>query len=177
MAHRSTKPAAPPALDALQAEVAALKQGWQRTQADFENFRRRTAAEQQGRIETALGQRLLVFVPIAENLRRALTDRPSVTSDSTSTDRIQAWTSGIESIAHQFDQALSAAGISPIDPSPGTAFDPREHEALAHQPHVDHGHDTVIQVVERGYKAGNQVLTPAKVIVSSGSDTPPATKE
>lgn len=172
MAHRSSKSAASPTTEALKAEVDSLKQGWQRTQADFDNFRRRSADEQQGRIAAAVGQRLLSFLPVAENLRRALEELKSLSNDPASTERLPAWASGIPSIARQFDQALSAAGLSPIDPTPGTPFNPHEHEALSHQPHADHGHDTIIQVVERGYRVSDRVLVPAKVIVSSGKPEP-----
>lgn len=177
MAHRSSKSAASPTTEALKAEVDSLKQGWQRTQADFDNFRRRTANEAIERTAAAVGQRLLGFMPVAENLRRALIELKSLSNDPASTERLQAWASGIASIARQFDQALSAAGLSPIDPTLGTPFNPHEHEALSHQPHADHDRDTISQVVERGYKVGNRVLTPAQVIVSSGSDNPQGTKE
>ncbi len=154
--------------EALQAEVATLRQGWQRTQADFDNFRRRMIAEQQDRTVVAVGQALLNLTPVAENLRRALGELETLTAGADSTESWRAWANGVASIARQFDQALIAAGLSLIDPAPGTPFDPHEHEALTHQPHADHGTDTVTHVAERGYRAGGRVLAPAKVIVSAG---------
>lgn len=158
-------------LASIQAELETLRQGWQRTQADFDNFRRRTQAEQQDRTTTGIGQALVPLTSIAENLRRALGELDKLTGDVSTVEALRSWASGVGAIARQLDQALSAAGLTPIDPPPGSPFNPHEHEALTHQPHSDYGYDTIVQVIERGYRAGDRVLIPAKVIVSSGKST------
>lgn len=173
MTHRRTKPAASSTGSSqetvtLKEQVATLTQGWQRTQADFDNFRRRSQAEQADRAGYELGRALLTLTPVAENLRRAMTQFTTLSAPTT--EQLAAWATGIQSIARQFDQALTAAGLVPIEPQPGEPFNPHEHEALTHQPHVNHSVDTVTQVVERGYRVGNRVLVPAKVIVSSGRE-------
>lgn len=154
-------------IERLTSEVESLKQGWQRTQADFENFRRRTQGDQQQAVGIALGRTLMQLAPIGENLRRAVDHRPAANATS---QAVEAWADGVASIARQFDQALMAAGLDVIDPAAGQLFNPHEHEAIAHQHHSDHAVDTIIQVIERGYRVEQRVLQPAKVVVSAGSE-------
>lgn len=152
----------------LQAELETLRQGWQRTQADFDNFRRRTVTEQHERTALLVGQALQALIPIAENLRRAVGEFEKLNRETGTVDALRSWAGGVTAIARQFDQALANAGLTPIDPTPGEPFNPHEHEALSHQPHPVHSSDTVVQVVERGYKVNANVVAPAKVIVSAG---------
>ena len=158
---------------ALLAEIAALKQGWQRSQADFENFRRRTQLEEGDRIGLAVGTALLALTPIAENFRRALAQLATL-DGTASADQLAAWASGITTISRQFDQALLSAGLTTIQPNRGDPFNPHEHEALAYQAHPELASDTIVQVVERGYRRGQRILLPAKVVVSAGQPAPAA---
>ena len=155
-------------VEQLKLQLDEATRGWQRTQADFENFRRRTASDAAERTAIDVGRALLTFAPIAENLRRAIGELDRLNGATSTVESLRAWAAGVASIARQFDQALGAAGLTLIDPSPGDPFNPHEHEALTHQPHPDHSVDTVVQVIERGYQAGNRVISPAKVMVSSG---------
>ena len=156
-------------VEKLEIEIAELKVGWQRTQADFENFRRRSAQESNERTSIQVANALMAIAPVAENLRRALADAES--KPESTPEQMKAWLSGISQIARQLDQALSAAGLTSINPTPGEPFNPHEHEALTHQPHENHSVDSVTQVVERGYKVGQRVVQPAKVVVSAGPAT------
>ena len=166
-----TKSTSTTELAALKSQLSEATQGWQRTQADFDNFRRRTQAEQQDRAATEVGRALQALTPVAENLRRAVSDLETLKPETALVDQLRSWATGVQSIARQLDQALSAAGLTPIDPQPGEPFNPHEHEALTHQPHENHAADTVSSVIERGYKVGTRVLNPAKVTVSSGPRT------
>ncbi len=70
-------------------------------------------------------------------------------------------------VLQQLCGVLEAHGVEPI-PAHGEAFDPRVHEALSHLPSPDHAADMVMEEYERGYRIGDYVLRPAKVVVSSG---------
>ncbi len=154
-----------PELATIKADLDSMKLGWQRTQADFENFRRRTREEQTYRTATEVSRALADILPIAENLRRSLAEMKLKTELSTD---VEAWVSGIGQIARQLDAALAAAGITPVDPAAGAAFNRSEHGGVSHLPHPTQPADRIVHTVERGYRAGEQVLVPAKVVVSAG---------
>ena len=158
-------------LKQLEEEINQLRTGWQRTQADFENFRRRMVQDQHDRTAYEVANALMAIAPVAENLRRALADAESKTEATP--EQMKAWQNGVAQISRQLDQALSGAGLAPICPEPGEDFNPAEHEAISHLPSKEIALDMVIQTVERGYKVGNRVLTPAKVVVSAGSAVDP----
>ncbi len=129
----------------------------QRTQADFENYRKRTArdaAAAQARGVSKLARELL---PAIDNLERAL-----AVADSTSAGELA---SGIKLVHDEVLAALSRAGIEPFSPE-GEQFDPQYHEAVAQLPAPGVEPGTVVEVYQRGYRLGEAVLRPARVSVA-----------
>lgn len=146
------------AADPRDAELAELRAGWQRTQADFENFRRRVEHDRE-----ALGQRiaadvLLEFLPAYDNFQRAFAHV---------SDEHASWTDGFRHIAKQMEAVFAAHGLERI-PTIGTPFDPEVHEAVSQLPHPKHPADTVAEELESGWRCNGQVIKPAKVVISTG---------
>jgi molecular chaperone GrpE len=168
--HETTEPAEPdPAgevehdLDELLAragkadEYLALAQ---RTQADFENFRKRmtrdvAAAETRGL--TRLAKELL---PALDNLGRALA---AAEAEGESDGHLGT---GVRLVQEELLAALRRAGIEPFSPR-GERFDPNEHEAMAQQPVEGAEPGTVAEVYQQGFRHGESVLRPARVVVAA----------
>jgi len=141
----------------LEEQIADLTAGWQRTQADFENFRRRTAEERSTLQQVTEFQTLLEVAPVLDNLRRAL--EHAQTNSGTLID-------GLQHIERQLNGIFSAHELERI-PTVGEPFNPQLHEAIGQQS-SENPADTVIQEVESGYRSSDTILKPAKVIVSTG---------
>jgi molecular chaperone GrpE len=134
----------------------------QRTQADFENYRKRAArdaaiAKERG--ATRLARELL---PAVDNLERALEHAPTQ-SDPTHPDG--AFVSGIRHVHSDVVAALQRAGIERYSPE-GEPFDPTLHEAVAQQPVEGAEPGTVVEVFQSGYRMGDSVVRPARVVVA-----------
>ena len=148
---------------ALQAKAAKADEYLalaQRTQADFENYRKRAArdaavATQRGAIK--LAKELL---PAVDNLERALAHAPEATREEE-----DAFVSGVKAVHADLIAALQRAGIERYSPE-GEPFDPTLHEAVAQQPFEGFSPGTVVEVFQRGYRFGESVLRPARVVVA-----------
>ncbi len=138
----------------------------QRTKADFENYRKRAergAAEAERRGRTGLVREL---VPVLDNLERALLAAgidPQGT-DATDSDG-GALAEGVLLVYRDLRSAVERAGVESYDPA-GERFDPEWHEALSTRPGEEASAGTVVETVEKGYRLGDLVLRPARVIVS-----------
>ncbi len=132
----------------------------QRTQADFENFRRRmtrdvAAAEQRG-----AGKLARELLPALDNLGRALA---AAEAEGEADGHLGA---GVKLVADELLAALKRAGIEPFSPQ-GERFDPNEHEAMAQQPVDGAEPGTVVEVYQQGFRHGESVLRPARVVVAA----------
>jgi len=134
----------------------------QRTQADFENYRKRMAREAQlaeGRGVTKLAKELL---PALDNLERALTSVPGGVEDASAGDGL---VEGFRLVHAELTAALARAGIEAFSPL-GEDFDPARHEAIAQTPREGARPGTVIEVYQQGWSLGEGVLRPARVVVA-----------
>ncbi len=134
----------------------------QRTQADFENFRKRAARETavaQDRGAAKLAKELL---PAVDNLDRAL---EAAQSSGDGADDERTLISGIKLVHAEVIAALARVGIEPFDPV-GEPFDPQHHEAVAQQPVEGAEPGTIVEVYQRGYRLGDTILRPARVVVA-----------
>lgn len=125
--------------------------------ADFENYKRRMERDSAA-LYTAYRRKLLErFLPVLDNLERALQ------FNSSGDDKLRG---GIEATLRGFEAALSGEGVKVIDVK-GKAFDPRVAEAIGTAPAAAGVEDdTVLEVAEKGYTIGEELLRPAKVIVA-----------
>ena len=125
----------------------------QRTQADFENFRKRKArevSEAERRGMTRLAKELL---PAVDNLELAVTQLPEEAKK------------GLQLVFDEVVAALARVGIEGFSPE-GERFDPNEHEAMASHPVEGAASGTVAEVYQRGYRLDGGVLRPARVVVA-----------
>ena len=127
-----------------------------RTQADFENYRKRMAAEVQaaqarGKVEVARE-----VIEAVDNLERAL--------EAGSKDG-QGLAEGVQMVLAGLRETLSRNQVEVVDPK-GEKFDPQWHEALSTQPVEGAESGTVVEVLQKGYRLNEQLIRPARVVVS-----------
>jgi molecular chaperone GrpE len=143
-------------LEEAEAKAAEHREGWQRAQADFINYKSRVQRDQELMKSVMKGDIIKKFLPVLDDLERALQNRPA---DSGS------WIGGIELIHKKLQSILESEGVTRIE-AEGQLFDPNFHEAISHEPNetVESGH--VIAVVQNGYMLGDHVIRPALVRVA-----------
>jgi molecular chaperone GrpE len=154
------------ALEQLKNELQAEKEKaenylnqWKRTQADFDNYRRRTDQE---KAEISQNTTCLVLgniLPVMDDLDRALTSIPEEGADL-------PWVDGIRLIYKKFHSILQSMGVEELC-ALGQPFDPALHEALAH---MEGDEGKVINEVQKGYKLRDKLVRPAQVVVGKGFD-------
>jgi molecular chaperone GrpE len=128
----------------------------QRTQADFENFRKRSSREAALARERGAVKLAKDLLPAVDNLERALAHAPEDAED---------FVAGIKHVHTDVLGALKRAGIDVFSPE-GEPFDPTLHEAVAQQPIEGAAPGTVVEVFQRGYRIGETVVRPARVVVA-----------
>jgi molecular chaperone GrpE len=148
-------------LDALLADAEAKKDEYlelaKRTQADFENYRKRMAAEVQAAALRGKGQMARELIEAVDNLERAL---------ATAGDDTDGLAGGVEMVLRGMQEALSRNGIEAVDPG-GEKFDPTHHEALSTIPVEGTEPGLVVEVMQKGYRLDEQLIRPARVVVSA----------
>ncbi len=141
-------------------ELASWIDRLQRLQAEFENYKKRTARDIVTVEERVVDQVILDFLTPYENLERAFR---SYASDQ----NVESFVAGVEQIFAQFAQILEQRGVERM-PSVGVPFDPALHEALLVAP-SEEGKNTIIEEFSPGYRRNGRVLRASKVTVSQGS--------
>ena len=140
----------------------------QRTKADFQNYRKRAAREAAAAQERGMVKLALELLPAVDNLDRALAAALTAVSaqDGQPVDDGSATlVSGIKLVHADVIAALARVGIEPFSPQ-GEPFDPQYHEAIAQQPIEGAEPGTVVEVYQRGFRLGDSVLRPARVVVA-----------
>ncbi|MCK5434797.1 MAG: nucleotide exchange factor GrpE [Dehalococcoidales bacterium] len=132
---------------------------WQRAQADFINYKRRTELERQDFNRFANANLILSLLPALDDLERALSSIPPKLAK-------HSWVDGIRLVERKFKSSLETQGLTPIK-ALGEPFDPNFHEALRQ----DKGKEGIIvEEFQKGYMLGDRVLRPAKVVVGNGEE-------
>jgi molecular chaperone GrpE len=132
----------------------------QRTRAEFENYRRRSIKEAAAAQERGAAKLAHELLPAIDNLDRALAHAGSDASNGDA-----SLVSGIKHVHSDVLAALKRAGIEPFSPE-GEPFDPQLHEAVAQQPFEGAEPGTVVEVYQLGYRLGDSILRPARVVVA-----------
>lgn len=132
-----------------------------RTKADFENFRRRMVAETAAANARGKADLIREVVPVLDDLERAL-QAAGLDPEGDSPDGLAH---GVLLVFRSLREALGRNGVEPVDPS-GEAFDPQEHEAISTLPGSGAEPGTVVEVVQKGYRLGEQLVRPARVVVA-----------
>ena len=147
-------------LEAARAKADEYLAGLQRERAEFANYKRRTGEERQAMLGLASEDLIRKVLALADDFDLAIEARPpAVASDP--------WVEGVVAIDRKLRALLESEGVSQIDASPGTPFDPREHEAIANVPGTGRPEGEIVNEIRRGYRLRDRVVRPALVAVAS----------
>ncbi len=141
------------AIAAQRDEYLALAQ---RTQADFENYRKRVARDSAAAAERGVAKLAKELLPALDNLDRAL-------GAAAEEDPLLE---GVRLVRAELSAALARVGVESFDPK-GEQFDPVHHEAMAQQPVEGAASGTVVEVYQPGYRLNGTVIRPARVVVAA----------
>jgi molecular chaperone GrpE len=142
-------------LEEAEAKTSEYKDSWLRSQAEFQNYRKRLERDNEMMHISMKGDIIKRVLPVLDDLERALQNR--------SAD--DPWANGIELVARKFQNILESEGVKKIE-AVGTEFDPNFHEAISHEPANGAQSGHVIGVVQNGYMIGERVIRPALVRVA-----------
>ena len=142
-------------LEETEAKVSEYKDSWMRSQAEFQNYKRRLDRDNELMYISMKGDIIKKVLPALDDLERALQNRPAD----------DAWANGIELITRKLQNILNSEGLKRIE-AEGMAFDPKFHEAISHEHNEDFESGQVIAVVQNGYMLGERVIRPALVRVA-----------
>ncbi|OQA04362.1 MAG: heat shock protein GrpE [bacterium ADurb.Bin400] len=143
----------------LEKQAEELRLGWQRTQADFVNFKRQTEQDRKRLIKLANSELIARLLPVLDNFELATRHLPAELETNN-------WAIGIKFIEKQIFDILENEGLERIS-SVGTQFNPEVHEAIE-MVESDRPENEVVEEVNSGYRFDGVLLRPAKVKVSIG---------
>jgi molecular chaperone GrpE len=153
----------PPANDAAVDELVALQQerdglvdALQRLQAEFANFKKRTAREHEALVVRAHERLVKDLLPVLDDLGRAL--------EAAEAHEEAKLEEGVRLVHRQLADTLAKEGLAEIETE--GPFDPHVHEALLTQP-SDEDEGSILEVIQKGYRLGDRVLRPARVVVAA----------
>jgi molecular chaperone GrpE len=149
----------PDELEAVTRERDEYLDTLQRLKAEFDNYRKRVARDQQELAARAHERLVRELVPVLDDLERAL--------EAAAQHEEAKLEEGVRLVHRALADALGREGLAEIETD--GKFDPHTQEALLSQP-SDEEEGTVIQVLQKGYTLGDRVLRPARVIISAGTD-------
>jgi len=133
--------------------------GWQRSRAEFTNYKKRIEREQSQTYQMAAAAVIRHFLGVVDDLERALKNRPKDGDGAT-------WAEGIELIYRKLLSTLESEGVTRMK-AEGEMFDPNFHEAIMSEPSQTHASGQIIEVLQQGYLQGDKVVRPAMVRVAS----------
>jgi molecular chaperone GrpE len=136
--------------------------GWQRTQADFENYKKQTEKRIKEIIQFGNAELILDLLPLYSHFKSALQHIPS-------DQREQAWCQGLGHIQKMWRDLLEKFNVQEIK-TIGTEFDHNLHEAIEYEEDQDKKDHEIIREIQAGYKMNDKVIQPAKVVVNKLKD-------
>ena len=137
-------------------KLAQAEEKYLRLAAEYDNYRKRTAKEKESAWTNAKAQTVAAFLPVYDNLERALKQQ---TSD-------EAYAKGVEMTMKGLQDALSGLGVELI-PALGETFDPNRHNAVMHVEDDAAEENTVVEVFQQGFTCGDKVIRFAMVKVAN----------
>jgi molecular chaperone GrpE len=147
------------ALAGLQADLDRFRDLALRSQADFDNYKKRATREKEEAVKYANSSLLQRLVSILDNFELGL-------AAAKTEGEVSPIYAGMVLVQKQLNDLLEENGLQPIE-AEGKKFDPNLHEAIAHEP-SEAVEETVIRQARRGYRFKDRLLRPARVVVSSG---------
>ena len=143
-------------LSACEEQLNAERDRYLRLLAEYDNYRKRSTRERENIYSDALTDTVTKFLPVYDNLVRALEQS---TAD-------EAYRRGVELIMTQFNDILTKLGVTPID-ALGQKFDPTLNNAVMHEEDAEKGENEIVQELQKGFKLGDKVIRFAMVKVAN----------
>lgn len=136
--------------------------GWQRAQADFENYKKREEAKKEDLLDFAKEVTIVKILPTMDTLQQGLRQLPDVT-DENFAEKFAKWRAGIDKTVDQLNKVLSEMGVKKIE-AVNMPFDPNFHEAVREVPGDQDG--MVIEELQTGFILNGKVIRPSQVVIS-----------
>jgi len=146
-----------PEIEILKEELEATKNKWLRALADFDNFKKRAALEQDQFVKFANERLIIELLPVLDNMIRAL-----ATAEKTKAN--EELTKGIALVLRQMEDGLKKFGVEEI-PAVGQPYDPNLHEAIMRKEHKG-PENMILEEAQKGYALNGRVIRPSMVITS-----------
>ncbi|MCF6137981.1 nucleotide exchange factor GrpE [Pseudalkalibacillus berkeleyi] len=143
----------------IEQELDEIKNRLLRTQADYDNFRRRTREEKEAAAKYRAQSIVEGLLPVIDNFERAL-------SMEAAEEQNESLLQGMKMVYNQLIEALKNEGVEEVD-AVGAEFDPHLHQAVMQVQEDDHEDNTVVEVLQKGYVLKDRVIRPAMVKVNS----------
>ena len=156
-------------IEAAKKEATDATDRMLRLQADWENYRRRTAAERLAEKERAAEKLVTNLLPVIDDLERAI-EHAGATDEN---EQLKQFVDGVSAVHAKMLAVLAKEGVEPIDPA-GEPFEPLSHQAVGRVEDKDAYDETVAQVYQKGYRMGERVIRTAMVTVTYGGPKRPA---
>lgn len=134
--------------------------GWKRALADYDNLKKELASERTSMYHAAVERTGEQLIPVLDNFDQAFRFKPDGLDEQT-----ERWLQGVLHVRTQLDSVMQELGLTPFG-SVGEAFDPHQHDATAERSVDGQASGEILEVQMRGWKRGDRVLRPAKVIVN-----------
>ncbi len=152
-----TEPVDDDAVGRLTAERDEYLDALQRLKAEFDNYRKRVERDREAQQRAGIREVVAELLPVMDNLERAVEALGGAGAPIVA---------GVEMVRGQLAGLLAGRGVEEIA-AHASVFDPEVHEAVAQHPSDEHAEGTVVHVVEKGYRIGETVIRPAKVVVAA----------
>ena len=133
-----------------------------RTQADFENFRKRTEQQKLDLLKYANEEMILEILPVLDNFRRSTEHIPNEIKDNN-------WVQGMKLVEKQLEDILVQSGLKKIEVKIGDVFDPNLHEAITCEKSDQYDEDKIIEIIQDGYTLNDKVVRHTQVKVCKNS--------
>lgn len=143
--------------DEAEKKYAALNEKYMRTLAEYDNYRKRSIREKESIYPDAKAQTAAAFLPVMDNLERAL----GIETEKNS------FYEGVELVKKQLDDIFKGLGIEAIEAGEGGTFDPQLHNAVMHVEDDSLGESVIVQELQKGYKIGERILRHSMVKVAN----------
>jgi molecular chaperone GrpE len=146
-------------IENLQEQIEEHKDGWLRTRADFDNYKKRVQRDAARSYQDSMTSIVKVFLGAVDDLERALKNEPQGND-------LDNWVNGIELIHQKLITQMKNLGVEPLVVNPGDEFDPNIHEAITQEEHEEFKEGQIIDVVQQGYRISDRIIRPAMVRVA-----------
>lgn len=158
-------------IESAKQQAAEANDRFLRLQADWDNYRRRTAQERLDERQRATEKLVVDLLPVIDDLERAIEHADNLTDPAA-----KQFVEGVFAVCNKLVSVLNKEGVEVVNPV-GEAFDPLSHQAVSQIEDTEAYDETVAQVYQKGYRMGGKDIRTAMVVVTHGGPKRPAESE